>query len=288
MAILTIDVGGSAIKNGVWSEGKLTTFDAIPTPKDYETFKQNLLEIKERASQEYTITGIGMSMPGAVNTKTRQIEGVSAVPYIHHRPIFDELETLLELPLTIENDANCAGICEVEIGAGRQGEHIIFIILGTGVGGSIFIHRKLYKGAHLFGGEFGLMRLMNKRIFSTSGTAVAMAHMFNQKYGTNHTGLAIFEEADSGSERAVLAVDELYENISEGLYNIQVAFDPDTIVIGGGISQRHDIAEQLRTKLFRRLQEERVESVMPKVVRCDYLNDANLIGAALNFENQGR
>ena len=54
----------------------MTTFDAIPTPKDYETFKQNLLEIKERASQEYTITGVGMSMPERLILKHVKLRGL--------------------------------------------------------------------------------------------------------------------------------------------------------------------------------------------------------------------
>src|SRR5699024_11964455 len=86
----------------------------------------------------------------------RSSDLISAIPYIHFTPIYDLFEKEFGLPVAIENDANCAGLCEVDRGAAKNGENIVFFVLGTGMGGSIFINRQLHKGSHMYCGEFGM------------------------------------------------------------------------------------------------------------------------------------
>ncbi len=172
-------IGGSAVKYGLWNQETLHHVTQFPTPGTFEELQSQLKTVID--AYETTITGVAISSPGAVNATERRSDGISAVPYIHERPIFDELETYLGLPVAIENDANCAGICEIEIGAGQKIQHAVFVIIGTGVGGAIFINGKLYKGAHLFGGEFGLIQNRNGNTLSYNGTAVNTATRFSEK-----------------------------------------------------------------------------------------------------------
>ena len=230
------------------------------------------------------IEGVAFSAPGAVNVAERRIDGISAVPYIHHRPIFGELAESFGLPVTIENDANCAGIAEVQIGAGRKAENAVFVVIGTGVGGAIFIDRKLYKASHLFGGEFGLMKPRGEKTLSQLGTAVKAAERYSQIKDEEIDGQALFALQEAGDAVADLIVKELYDQIALGLYNIQVSIDPDTVILGGGISARPELAEELSTRLYKLLAEEGVAEIMPTVTTCEFQNDANLLGAALNFE----
>ena len=156
MSLGVFDIGGTTVKHGIWEHQQLSPVNAFPTPVTFDELLRNMAEIIRDAKRP--LTGIAISAPGAVDQEKRKILGISAVPYIHQRPIFDEFEQQLGLPVTIENDANCAGIAEVELGVGREAQNIAFVVLGTGVGGALFVKRQLYKGSHLYGGEIGLLK----------------------------------------------------------------------------------------------------------------------------------
>lgn len=281
MKLAVFDIGGSFVKYGLW-DGQLSQTSKFPTPATYEEMQTELTKVVKDFGPE--IEGVAFSAPGAVNVAERRIDGISAVPYIHHRPIFDELAESFGLPVTIENDANCAGIAEVQIGAGRKAENAVFVVIGTGVGGAIFIDRKLYKASHLFGGEFGLMKPRGEKTLSQLGTAVKAAERYRQIKGEEVDGQALFALQEAGDATADLIVKELYDQIALGLYNIQVSIDPDTVILGGGISARPELAEELSNRLYKLLAEEGVAEIMPTVTTCEFQNDANLLGAALNFE----
>lgn len=281
MSIAVFDIGGSAVKYGLWKNQTLQHVNQFPTPSTFEEMQVQLKKIV--VSYGHGVEGIGFSSPGVVNVTERKIEGISAVPYLHDRPIYDELETFLELPLAIENDANCAGICEVGIGAGKGSDCVVFMVIGTGIGGSIFINGKIHKGAHLFGGEFGLMQNTNGHSLSYNGTAVNVASRFSEKISRTITGKELFERKDAGDQDAAAVLDEMYQNIAEALYNLQVSIDPEIVVFGGGISARPELVSDVRQKLQTLVTDFGVPELMPEIRACDYQNNANLIGAALNF-----
>lgn len=108
---------------------------------------------------KYKIKSVAFSTSGAVNQKKRRIEGLSAVPYLHNFPIYNELETLFDLAISIENDVNITALPEVWNGGAKDNQNILFIVIGMGVGGFVIINREIQHGAHLYGGEFGLMIL---------------------------------------------------------------------------------------------------------------------------------
>jgi predicted NBD/HSP70 family sugar kinase len=280
--LVVFDIGGTAVKYGLWDGKNLLKNSSFPTPSSFVKLAAQMKLIIEGFSP---VQGVAISSPGAVNSITRRIEGVSAVPYLHNRPIFDELEEMFNLPVSIENDANCAGICEIDYGAGKEAQNAVFIVIGTGVGGAIFINRRLYKGSHLFAGEFGLMKDIRNKTFSETGPLVKAAELYQKETGKKISGKELFELKDRKDSFANLLIENMMENISDYLYNIQVSLDPDTIVVGGGMSARDDLATVLQEKLFERLENNDVAKIMPKIYRCQYLNNANLIGAALNFKN---
>lgn len=282
MSLAVFDIGGTAVKYGLWENGRLTNIASFPTPKNYAA----LLEKFHHTIQQYNqpIEGVAISSPGAVDVVKRQILGISAVEYLHHRPIFDELESFLKLPVAIENDANCAGIAEVERGAGRDAQNMVFVVLGTGVGGAIFIQRQLYKGTNLFGGEFGLMKSLDTQIFSKNGTLVKAANFYTEQTGKKVEGKDLFLLSKAGDSLATDYLNDMYQRIANNLYNIQVTLDPELIILGGGVSRQTELAQEIASRLKKLLEEELVEEIMPQIRCCEFQNDANLIGAALNFE----
>lgn len=282
MSLGVFDIGGTTVKHGIWEHQQLSPVNAFPTPVTFDELLRNMAEIIRDAKRP--LTGIAISAPGAVDQEKRKILGISAVPYIHQRPIFDELEQHLGLPVTIENDANCAGIAEVELGVGREAQNIVFVVLGTGVGGALFVNRQLYKGSHLFGGEIGLLKSQSQQIFSQTGTLVKVAQAYSEQVNRTVDGKMLYELSENGDTLAKSALDEMYQTIAKNLYNLQVLFDPEMIVLGGGISRRPTLAAELSGRLFEQLKKEGIEEIMPVVKCCHFHNDANLIGAALNFQ----
>lgn len=284
MSLVVVDIGGTTVKHGVWEKHKLSEVSAFSTPDTFEAFLENLQLAIEKYDQ--TFEGLAISAPGAVDQEQRKILGISAVDYIHQRPIFDELEQYFNLPVTIENDANCAGIAEVELGEGKNAQNIAFVVLGTGVGGALFVQRKLYKGSHLFGGEIGLLKSQQTQTFSQNGTLVKAAKAYSEKTHSRVDGKELYILREKKDRLATSLLDEMYQIMTNNLYTIQVMFDPELILLGGGISKRPELAMELSDRLFELLKKEGVEEIMPTIKCCRFQNNSNLIGAALNFELQ--
>lgn len=285
MAILVFDMGGSAVKYGVWSQDSLVSKGKFSTPNTWEEMKAQLQQVRTSVNEE--IEGVGISAPGAVNAQERRIDGISAIPYIHGFDIYSELETAFGVPVTIENDANCAGMAEFYQGAGKEFQQAAFVVIGTGVGGTLFQNGELVRGAHLYGGEFGLMILDQGKTFSQLGTAVQMAWRYCDRIGVDRatiTGEEVFQRAEDGDAIAIEEVNKFYRYLAQGLFSIQFAFDPEVIIIGGGVSAKKGLLQEVDQRLKKMLADQALNDFVPLIKLCDYRNDANLVGAAANFQ----
>ncbi len=285
MAILVFDMGGSAVKYGVWSQDSLVSKGKFITPNTWEEMKAQLQQVRTSVNEE--IEGVGISAPGAVNAQERRIDGISAIPYIHGFDIYSELEAAFGVPVTIENDANCAGMAEFYQGAGKEYQQAAFVVIGTGVGGTLFQNGELVRGAHLYGGEFGLMILDQGKTFSQLGTAVQMAWRYCDRIGVDRatiTGEEVFQRAEDGDAIAIKEVNKFYRYLAQGLFSIQFAFDPEVIIIGGGVSAKKGLLQEVDQRLKKMLADQALNDFVPLIKLCDYRNDANLVGAAANFQ----
>lgn len=284
MSLLTIDVGGTSIKYALFRKGALSQKGSFPTPTSLTAYYEVLTELVKNYEQLYQITGVAISSPGAVNKTTGAIEGASALPYIHHFDIRGELEARFVLPVSIENDANCAALAELKFGAAKGMKDVIFMVLGTGVGGAIVIDGKIRHGQHLFGGELGFMLMDDTHSFSELGTAIGMANRYKARTGKDLTGEAIFNLAHAGEEIAQEEMTVFLFNVAKGIFNLAYAFDPECIVIGGGVSQAEWLIPELEKELQKMLNKFRIAPFLPVIKACQYRNDANLVGAAVDFQ----
>ncbi|HEK9098274.1 TPA: ROK family protein [Streptococcus equi subsp. zooepidemicus] len=290
MTLLCIDIGGTSTKFATCRKGKLEKQSSCPTPHSLEGFYRML---DERLAYYRTekLSGIAISSPGAVNKKTGSIEGASALPYIHGFPIRQDLEKRFGLPISMENDANCAALAESALGAGQGASSIAMLVLGTGVGGSLVINGRIHYGAHLFGGEFGFM-VMNERYqtFSELGTVVNMAKRYSQiiNDGKSYTGKEVLELADQGDPVALKERQVFLQSLAMGVFNIQHAFDPDRILIGGGVSQADFLLPALEAELDKLYQLVSISDLRPQLAVCQFKNEANLLGASIDFMQEHR
>lgn len=280
-----IDIGGTSIKFAVMVNDQLKKLDPVKTPKTLEEFYTELAKKVTDMKSEYAITGVGISSPGAVNKKTGVVEGASAIPYIHNFPIQQELEKRFGLPVSMENDANCAALAELDSGAGKDVDSLLFLIIGTGVGGSVIINHQIWHGAHLFGGEFGFTLINDEKTLSNLGTSVGVAERYNTatKPATNYSGKEVFDLADQGDARAQKEVQTMYYSLAKGIYNLQYSFDPELIVLGGAVSNNPHLIPEVEKEIEKIRKVVKIASIKPQVVSCKYTDEANLRGAAVDF-----
>lgn len=286
MSLLVMDIGGSSVKFAVWEKEQLVDKGSFVTPKTWDEMKQEMVQLKGKIDAKYTIDGVAFSAPGAVNQSKGVIEGASAVPYIHHFPVFFELEELFGCPVSMENDANCAGLAEVWRGAAKGLQNVLFVVIGSGIGGAVIVDGKVRHGKHLFGGEFGYMLLKEDKTFSDLGTAVNMAKRYSKRMEleTELSGKEVFELAEQGDEIAEEEVETFYHYLAIGIYNLQYSFDPEKIIIGGGVSSKEGLLDELNVHLAKVVESAKIAPFIPEVAICEFQNDANLIGAVYNYE----
>ena len=282
--LIVIDVGGTTIKYNIWNETtqSLGKPSHIDTPKTLNEFYESLSSIVSEYRND-EIDGVGISIPGAVNQKSGIIGGISAIPYIHNFPILASLEEKLKLKVTMENDANCAALAEVSIGSAKVLKNVVFIVIGTGIGGALVIDRKIVHGVNLYAGEFGMMLGENKNPLSLYGTAVHLADWYNKSHNTNLSGREVLDLANKGDGAAIKYSDIMYNNLAQSIYNIQFAIDPEAIIIGGGVSKNEAFIDNINKSLIKLTNSLGNIPITPKVIAAKYHNDSNLIGAAYNF-----
>ena len=191
----------------------------------------------------------------------------------------------------LENDANCAALAEVWKGAASDVNDCCFIVSGTGIGGAVVKNKRIHKGQHLHGGEFGYMiadfnfETKEMETWSHVGSTVAVVRAVAKAKGVDVStldGREIFDHyhEDSDYEKAV---DKFYYVLANGIYNLQYAYDPEKIIIGGGISVRDDLLDEVNQRLDVIFAHFTHAKIRPVVLTCQYHNDANLLGALYHF-----
>ena len=282
MVIATVDIGGTGIKFAAMSkEGEILDKQEIATPDDLD----GLLDWLKMLLSKREYQGIAMSVPGAVDRKTGTIGGISAVPYIHGFSWYDKLASY-ELPIHLENDANCVGLSELL--AHPELENAACVVIGTGIGGAMIINGRLHRGKHHLGGEFGYMttlapaeKLNNWSQLASTGN---MVRYLAEKSGqTDWNGRKIYQEAEAGNTLCQEAIERMNRNLAQGLLNIQYLFDPDVISLGGSISQNKTFIEGVRSAISYFVDRYEEYSVTPEIVACTYQGEANLYGALVNW-----
>lgn len=296
--LLVVDLGGTAIKLGAWNDGQLKKMEPVTTPSTLDGYYQALVQAKEKVEKiDGPVDGVAISSPGAVDQQTGVIGGASAIPYIHNFPIQQDLEKHLGVPVTIENDANCAGLAECQFGAGRDGDSMLMLVIGSGIGGAVIFNNHIWHGAHLSGGEFGYMLAQHPAgkglTLSNMCSPVAMAKAFSAKQGREYSGKEVFALADKGNVDAQAAVQILIDNLAYVIYNLQYSFDPDKIVIGGGISRNQHLlpmleraGDAIREKITAnelKVNGTKFDLIRPDLAVSQFHADGNLLGALVNY-----
>ena len=290
MNYLAIDVGGTFIKYAVITEDcSILLKNKIPTRQEnLEQFIETLAEIYERAGAHYEIHGIGLSMPGMIDSKNGFMYTGGSILCISNINMVEILEKRLEVPVTVENDAKCAAQAELWQGALKDVKNAVVIVCGTAVGGAVICNREIVSGKNFRAGEFSYVLTDSKEEYKTSNCladtagAAALIKSVSEETGIpteELNGEKAFSLANQGDQKAIAGIRKHAKKLAVHIHNCQYMFDPEKIAIGGGISEQPLLLQLIREELTKISGMFPWTLPMPDVTACRFFNDANLIGA---------
>lgn len=292
-----IDLGGTNLRGGLWdgSEKVLHRIEQESLSKrpPLELTRDMVGMIRELQGRAFgDVGGIGVGVPGIVGIKEGVVYESPHFPQWKGFPVLRELRKIFELPLFIDNDANCAALGEMICGAGRGKENLIALTLGTGIGGGIIIDGDVYRGERGFAAELGHIVVRpdgaachcgGKGCFELYGSATGLRHiaeeMSEDPSGSIITPEALADAAARGEEWALAAFRRFGYYLGLGIASIVNVLGIYTIIIGGRVSRSLNFfIESLKGEFARRSYQETVR--LTEIKPAELGDDAGIIGAA--------
>ncbi|MCI7691551.1 MAG: ROK family protein [Oscillospiraceae bacterium] len=309
-----IDLGGTNIKVGLVDENynivqKATAKTNLPRPADeicgtiVELIWQCLNAAKVTIGE---VNSIGIGTPGVANRNSGVVLYSCNLDF-HNTDLRTLLKQRLNKPIYVENDANAAAFGEVLAGAGKGYSDVVVVTLGTGVGGGIIIGGKIYTGFNFCGAELGHTVIEfngrqcgcgRKGCFEAYSSATALINMTKEAMEAHKDskmweiaggdiekvdGKTAFDGMRADDEAAKGVINMYIEYLGCGLTNIVNTFQPEVLLIGGGICKE---GENLTKPLYEIIKRDSYcvdEKQSTKLDICKLGNDAGIIGAAFLY-----
>jgi glucokinase len=268
--IAGVDLGGTKIYSLVaTAEGEVRGHDRRPTQADggpdsvVERIAESVQASLSAAGASLDdIDGVGISSPGPCDPERGMVTDAPNLPGFHNIHLTRLVSGTLGVPAILENDANAAAYGEHRFGAGRGFKHIVYVTLGTGIGGGIIIDGKVYSGASGAAGEVGHMILLENGPpcncgmrgcleSLSSGPAIArdasaaladgrtpgLAQMVGEAYPTTEQ---VYEAALQGDEACRDVIQRAGRYLGLGLAGLLNIFNPEALILGGGLTNLKD------------------------------------------------
>lgn len=289
MTTMVLDIGGTAVKSGLYMDGTLSEIREMPTQAAQGSSHviRRVMELIADYQKHFPFQRIGISTAGQVDPRQGKIVYANEnIPGYTGTMLKDIMEQEFHVPTAVENDVHAAAIGEANFGAGRGIDHFACLTYGTGVGGAIFTDGKLYSGNGFSAGVFGAIvthpeqRDPEQSMFSgcyekyASTTALVRKAMEQDPALSN--GRRIFERLDEPEVR--LLVDQWIMEIVYGLITIVHMLDPACVILGGGVMEQPYVLDKIRENLYRNLIPA-FRSV--KIEKAQLGNRAGMLGAAV-------
>ena len=318
MYYIGIDIGATNLKAGLVNEAglllateKMKVSELTDPAKMAWTIYALIKKLCETASISMEkIASVGVGVPGTVEIHYGTILYTCNLPW-RNVPLRKLFHQLSPLPLYIENDANCAALAEYYVGAGRGSKRFITITLGTGIGGGVIHNGKISHGANGMAGEVGHMVIERNGMACPCGrrgcweqyaSATALKRLTRYMLDANPdsilrqvvdendghvSGQSAFIAARRGCPVGQQVCDQYVEYLAMGITNLVNLYQPDTLAIGGGVSNEED--SQLLLPVRRLVEQESIPCTAEKrtrIVKAELGTQAGLIGAALLGKNK--
>lgn len=294
---LGIDIGGTSVKFAVVEGGTIKYKSDIPTEKNSaEKLVKEIADEVLRIRKDYHFKTIGVGTPGSIKNG---LISAGNLPF-KDAPLAKMLSEYTDIPITVDNDANCAALGESEFGVGKKYDNIIMVTLGTGVGGGIILNGEICHGSNS-AGEIGhiivqakdglpcscglngcweqyasVSALIREEEKAANENQNSVLYKIYAENGNKLDGKLIFKAIDEDCPIAKKVFDEYIGWIAIGIESLINIFGPDAVVLAGGITHRGEIfINSLREKV-RNYKRRNV-----KIEISELQNDAGVLGAAM-------
>jgi fructokinase len=248
-----VDLGGTKIEAIALDEAGVVLYrQRISTPvADYvgtlSAIANLVLEVERQLNQ---MGSVGIGTPGSLSLQTGLIRNSNSL-VLNGKPLDRDISRVLRRPVRLENDANCFALSEAMDGAAKEVESVFGVILGTGVGGGLVVRRRVVVGRNRIAGEWGHNPMPWPRADEQPGptcycgktgcietflSGPSLSKHFRAVAMKDLSAQEIADAAANGESEARVAIETFEDRLARGLAHVINIFDPDTIVLGGGLS----------------------------------------------------
>jgi len=229
--IIGIDLGATQIRAGVYQSGSILT-KKTAILKDKDVLNKTISQIINFISPLVTsdITGIGIGVPSVVDIATGTVYDSVNIPSWKKVELKKIVEAEFNLPVHVNNDANCYAYGAYKFGLKQKYKNIAGITLGTGLGTGLILNGKPYYGNNCGAGEIGLVPYLNKNY-----EAYCSSNFFEDNY--NISGQFAHEQTNLGSKEYLPVWEKFGNHLGQFIKLVVLAYDPDAIAIGGSIAK---------------------------------------------------
>ena len=248
-----IDLGGTKIEAAVLADdGTVRARRRVATPRDdYAATLRSISALVEDLEREMgSAAVVGVGMPGTISPATGLVKNANSV-WLNGRALAEDLRRVLPRPLRFANDANCFALSEAVDGAAAGAGAVFGVIVGTGTGGGVVVHGRIWTGPNAIAGEFGHNPLPWPNLDEgpgpqcycgqtgcietyLSGPGLSRDHERATGQSLDAAGIAV--RAASGDMAAEATLRRYEDRMARALASVVNVLDPDVVVLGGGLS----------------------------------------------------
>lgn len=302
-----VDVGGTKVLAGVVTpDGEVLATVRRPTPsQDVNDTARVIAEVVRELDEDYSIAAVGVGAAGWIDASRSVVLHAPNLAW-RREPLRDRIQERVDLPVVVENDANAAAWAEYRFGAGREQHHLILITVGTGIGGGAVVNGEIYRGHFGMAAEFGhvrvvpdghpcgcgasgcfeqyasgkaLVRFARQRAREDAAAARMLLGMAGGQVD-NIDGPMVTRAARSGDAASLAAFAELGDWLGWGMADLVSAWDPQCIILGGGVAEAGDLMSNPARETYAKVTALRGRTEVAEVRIAALGNKAGLIGAA--------
>lgn len=269
--VLGLDIGGTKISSGLNNNGMVYDRKKIDTP--FNSSQEDILKVIADLISSYLSHGfkaIGIGIPGLVDPHQGIVYNLANIPSFQKVHLKEYLEEVFNVPVFINNDANCFALGEYKFGPARNDRHVIGISLGTGVGTGIIANSELYAGYICGAGEWGGVPYLDKTFED-----YCSSKFFRTPEGGTAKGFA--KRAMKDDKEALLKFKKYGEHIGMLIQRILFTFAPESIVLGGSISKAYPLFKESMLETVKTFPYKAISD--PLKIYVSQLEDVAILGA---------
>ena len=248
--------------------------------------ENRLSEVLKRISDKVDVKGIAISTAGIVDSKTGEIVYANKnIPNYKGTKLKEILETKYNVPVSVENDVNSALLGEVSFGSFDAVHSALMLTVGTGVGGALYLNEGIYHGFSHSAGEVGYAIINGQNIEELASTTALVKNVKARLKQDKVDGRWIFDQAiHHENEVCITEINHLVKNLVFLISNYVALFNPEVVILGGGIMEQADYLRPLILNAFKEVNTNQLVVENTKIAFASLGNEAGMLGAYSHFK----